>query len=1068
MRYQPNVTPINGGGTITGARRHLTVLFCDVVGSTMLAERLDPEDFRDLLTSYHRVCRDAIVRHEGHLSQFLGDGVLAYFGYPVAHEDDAVRAVHTALNILETIKLVNQGIGKRLQAQLQLRIGLDSGLTVIGEVATHAQPLAVGEPVSMATAIEAFAEQDTIVISGATAKLVQGHFELQPLQSHTLKGFTRTVELFRVIEPTGARTRFEAAARGRLTPHVGRERELDELARAWSDVRDGADRLVFVRGEAGIGKSRMVHQFRNGALGDSIQVLECFCSPLSQGTALAPIIELLFERIALRADGKTTPEARLEALAALLGEHSRFGADALPLVAALLSIPGADEAPLAELSPIRRRARTLQILRAWLGWSAERVPVALFIEDIHWADPSTLDLLELLVREPPGGRCLICVTSRPEFALRPEFPARWTGPHTRIFDLTRLSAPELELIVTFVAGGHALPPLVMRRITERSEGVPLFAEEVTKAILESGAVRLAQNRYELAGTFDEKLLPSTVHGSVVARFDHLGESRRIAQLGAAIGREFAYPLIRAVAGLSDDALRTHLDRLTRSELAFVRGEPPASVYSFKHALIQDAIYATLLKRERGRVHQAIFASLIDEFPQVVAARPEMAAYHAESAGQREAAVPLLRDAGLKALARTAVAEAVQHLRHGIELVSALNQPERTTMELELLAALGPAYMATVGWAAPEVETASARLRDLASAHGDGPKLFQAMWGLWTVHFLRGELVTALAIAHQVQRMAIETADPMLQVAAHHALGYTHFYRGEYADAVREADAGLALFSLEREQQIAAGLQLSSSCAMWCFRAQSLQMLGRTREAAESVRGAQALDARLNHSPSRAFLLCLCYYFRTLDDMGEIQIQAPAVRALSVAEGFDFWVLVADILLAWSRARRGENAPAAAEQIASARQLLHQGLVHLVEPEYTAMHAEALLCAGRPQDVLAITAEALAIAQRGAQRHGESELYRLQGDAARSTGDAARAEACYRQAVASARAVSAPFMVLRAALALARLVGGPDELAELQTSMKGITEGFEYPDFQQARSFFEARRGTALQDPTLPV
>ncbi len=1033
-------------------RRQLTFLFCDMVGSTALSERLDPEDLRDLLTSYQRVCRESIGRYEGHISQFLGDGVMSYFGYPIAHEDDAVRAISAALRILEGIKFANEGIGRRLQAEIHVRVGLHTGVVVVGDVGPGGahDKLAVGEPVNLAKRIEEFAQVDTVLVSASTAKLVHGHFELQSLDEQMLKGFTRPVEIFRVLRPTGARTKFEAAARGRLTPHVGREKESAELASAWKEVQNGADRVVVVRGEAGIGKSRIVHQFRHAAIEEGALVLECFCSPLTQATALSPIIEMLNGRVAERAQEKTTPQAKLEALGSMLGEHSRFGKDALPLMATLLSIPGADEGPLQELSPVRRRARTLEIMRAWMASSAERVPLVLLVEDAHWTDPSTLDLLDLLVRQPPGGRTLLCVTGRPEFLVR------WSQPHVRTIELPRLSAIEAEAMVTHVAGGRPLPPLVARRIAERSEGVPLFLEEVTKAVLESGALRLDANRYELARAFDEQVLPPTVHGSLVARFDRLGDSRGVAQLGAAIGREFTYPLIRAVAGMTDDALREHLDRLSRSELAFVHGDPPNSVYTFKHALIQDAIYATLLKSERARVHERIFRALQEKFPEVVAARPEMAAYHAENAGQREAAVPLLKEAGMRAFGRTAMVEAVKHLSHAIELVDALPEPDRSTAEIDLQAIMGPTYMATIGWAAPEVELSCERLRDLATLRGDGAKLYQAMWGLWTVHFLRGQYDPALDVAQQVLAMAVQTGDPMLLVTGHHAVGYTHLRRGEYADAIRHADEGLALFDLDREKQLVAIFQLSSSCAIWWFRAQSQLAVGQMGKAFESLGRAQALVDELRHAPSRAYLLSQQCLSLAVEGVEQVEALARTMRALSMAEGFALWVPYADIFLAWANARRGGDAAAAAEKMRTATALIHQGRSHIQDVEFAGMLAETLLLASRPQEVFREAEAVLAEASVGKQRHLESELFRVQGEAAKAMGDVSRAVSFYRRGIESARAIGGRLLELRSRLALARLTGGAEERAELKSLLDGFIGGVDHADLKQASAFLTAK------------
>jgi class 3 adenylate cyclase/tetratricopeptide (TPR) repeat protein len=1003
-------------GMLDNERRPLTLLFSDVVDSTALSEGLDPEDLHDLLTSYRQICRDAIGRYQGHVSQFLGDGVMSYFGYPIAQEDDVVLAVHAALEIVDNLKVVNQGIGKRLGAELHVRVGLHTGIAVVGEVGPGGarDRLVVGETVNMAARIQSLAAVDTVVVSASTARLIDGHFEVDSLGPRAIKGFTRPVELFRVVSPTGARTKLEAAARGVLTPHVGRAREMAELTAAWQQARDGADRVVVVRGEAGIGKSRLIYDFRNTVLAaGGARVLECFCSPQTQATAFAPVIEMLTRRLLELTSGRKTPQAKLDTLSTWLGEHSRFGADALPLMATLLSIPGADEEPLRDFSPVRRRARTLELLREWLGWTAERLPVALLFEDLHWADPSTLDFLDLIVRDPPGGRTLLCGTSRPGL------PARWSEDQAHTIDLPRLGGDDIAAMVTHVVGGRALPPIVARRIAERSEGVPLFVEEVTKALLESGALRIDADRYELAGPLDARFLPSTVEGSLIARFDRLGDSRGVAQLGAAVGREFSYPLIRAVTGLSDGDLRPHLDRLAQSELAFAEGEPPYAVYRFKHALIQDAIYATLLKSERTRVHERVFVALQEGFPDLIAARPEMAAYHAEHAGRREAAIPLLRDAGVTALGRRAVAEAVKHLAHGIELVDVvLDESSRAAMEIDLQAAIGPAYMATVGWAAPEVERSCVRLRDLAAAKGDGPRLFQAVWSLWTVDFLRGRLDPALDTARQVMGMAQAVGDPMLRIMGHHAVGYSHFYRGEYDDALAHAAEASALFELEQEKRLCAISQFSSTCAIRCYRTEALQVLGRHQEAAASLLEWRGLLDDLGHAPSRAYSLCQqSSLFYARGDFEQVHRLATEARALALSEGFGLWVPIADTFIAWASAQEGANPADAVDRMRLAKESINGSLTHVTEVELTTMFAETLLLAKRPREVFPIIEAALETARAGHLGHYVPELYRLQGEAARVMGDWDRAVAFYKRAIERAREMGAAELERRAAAAL---------------------------------------------------
>ena len=786
-------------------RRSLTFLFCDLLDSSGLSTRLDPEDLRELIRSYRSRCREAIRSYSGRSTQeddrateFSGDGVMTFFGYPIAHEDDDVRATRAALRILDKIKAVNEAIGKRFGVELHVRIGLHTGEAVVGELGPtdSNQFSAIGESVNLAARIQGTAAPDTVVVSQTTAKRIEGHFQVEALDPRSLKGFDEKINLFRIVAATGARTKLEAAARGQLTPRVGRESEMTAIGAAWTDAQKGASRVVFVRGEAGIGKSRLIHDFRQSMLATGAEVFECFCSRLTDQAPLAPIIEMLNAYVARRVGGEATTDARLAALDGILREQGCLDDDFLPLMSSLLSIPGADEGPIKDLSPGRRRSRTLEAIRSWLAPPARRSPVAFLVEDVHWAEPSTLDLLDLIVDESAEGRMLVCITARPEFR------ERWSQPRVRTLDLGRLSDEAAEAIVTHVAGGRALSGLDVKQIIARSEGVPLFVEEVTKAFIESGALALA-DRNDLDNSSDGEIVPAAVQASIVARFDRLGEGRLVAQFGATIGRDFAYPLVRAVTGMSDEELQGHLDRLCESELVYADGEPPHAVYTFKHALIQVAIRSTVLRKDRARLHEQVFAKLRDELPDVVNARPEMAAYHAEKAGLPDVALPLFQMAGMRAFGRTAMAEAAKHLSHAIDLVGALPEPDRTKTEMGLQAIVGPAYMATLGWAVPQVEKSSQRLRDLAMATGDVARLYQASWGLWTVYFLRGELDPALEVAQQVLDMAVKSGDPLLRVTGHHAVGYTHKRRGEYAESIRHADEGLALFDLEREKSIVA-------------------------------------------------------------------------------------------------------------------------------------------------------------------------------------------------------------------------------------------------------------------------
>ncbi|MCG8555130.1 MAG: DUF2791 family P-loop domain-containing protein [Proteobacteria bacterium] len=1031
------------------------MVFCDLVGSSELSERLDPEELQDLFVGYRAVCRDAIGRYQGHLSQFLGDGVLAYFGYPVAHEEDAVRAVRTALRIIEDLKRVNQGIGERLQAETRVRVGIHSGLAVVGDsgpAGTGAR-LAVGETVNLAARLEPLAEPNTVLVSAATARLVQGHFELEALGTRTLRGFTKPVALFRVVRPTGAQTKFEAAARGSLSPYVGRERELAELAAAWRQVQKGADRVVVVRGEAGIGKSRLIHRFQHTGLHQGAVVAKCYCSPLMQATAFGPLIEMLNAVVSKRAKAKTAPEARLEALGSLLAEHANVGSDALPLMAALLSIPGADDGPMRELSAARRRRRTLEIMRIWLASAAEKSPYALLVEDIHWADPSTLDFLDLIVREPPGGRTLLCVMGRPEFL------PRWSQPHVQVIELLRLTRSEMETMVKNLAGGHALPPLVTQGIAKRSEGVPLFVEEVTKAVLESGVLRL-DTRYELAGEFDDRYLPATVQESLVARFDRLGQSRRVAQLGAAIGREFDYALIRAVAGLTDDELRGHLDALVRSELAFVRRDPPNSTYRFKHALIQDGIYETQLKSARPPVHQRIFTALEEAFPGLIADRPEVAAFHAKKAGLPRQAATYFERAAERALEAQAYLEAVNHFRSALGQLRQLPQSrERDRFELELLAALGLPLTMTQGYAAKEVMESYERARELC-AEVDPP--FRVFYGIWTFQAVRGSRAATRQMVEQFDRVARTTDSPAKRYISWTSMGVRHFWRGRFKEAIRALIEGQNHFDSNMVLTLPNDYGYDNPLYGHLFLMHARYLSGDVEEANTILQGVWAATKAAN-SPYLT-VMALHYHALLSSDVGDT---AGALRStengleLAAEHQLQFWRALAQTQHGLATCEGGRVQQGIAEIQQGLGMLRATGASHPL-PYHLSYLARAYAQAREIEKGLAAVEEAMVLIRTNWDRNIEPELLRLRAELLAQGGATAEAEDCFRRGLETAAKDGSALWGLRCATGFARLLAKRGDTGRareiLAEACKGIVSG-DPPVLREARSLLTELRAS---------
>jgi class 3 adenylate cyclase len=637
--------PVAGHEASDAERRQLTVLFCDLADSTALAGQLDPEDLREVIQAYQATCAAIIQRFDGHIAQYLGDGLLVYFGYPQAHEDDASRAVRAGLAIIEAFGNLNTHLERDRRIRLAVRVGIHTGLVVVGAMGSGGrhEHLALGETPNIAARLQGLAAPDTVVISAATHQLVQGLFTCQALATPTLKGVAQALAVYQVSGASQAQNRFEVAVTRGLTPLVGREEEVGLLRRRWDQVAEGHGQVVLLSGEAGIGKSRLVQELREHVGPAGAMRMTFRCSPYAQHSALYPMIEHLQQFLQWQRD--EAPETKLAKLEQVLqGSHLPLQ-EVVPLFAALLSLPPPEHCPQLTLSPQQQQQQTQEALLAWLLEEAERQPVLMVWEDLHWADPSTLEWLGLCLDQAPTARLLALLTCRPEF--RSPWAMR---SHLTQLTLSRFTRPQGEAMVARVAGGKALPGEVMQQIVAKTDGVPLFVEELTKMVLESGLLQKRDDRYELTGPLPPLAIPTTLHDSLMARLDRLATVREIAQLGATLGREFTYELLQAVWPLDEETLQRGLRRLVDAELLYQRGMPPQSRYLFKHALIQEAAYQSLLKSTRQRYHQQIAQVLETKFPDTVKTHPELLAHHYTEAGLSAKAVGYWQRAGQRALA----------------------------------------------------------------------------------------------------------------------------------------------------------------------------------------------------------------------------------------------------------------------------------------------------------------------------------------------------------------------------------------------------------------------------------
>src|SRR5215813_5561613 len=706
-------------------RRQLTVMFCDLVGSTQLSGQLDPEDLRAVVRAYQEAAAAVIQYYEGHIAQYLGDGLLVYFGYPTAHEDDARRAVHTGLGIVQAIATLNTRLVAQHGVQLAVRLGIHTGPVVVGMMGGGGrhEHLALGETPNIAARLQGLAPANAVVISAVTARLVHGTFALEDLGTHTLHGVAEPMAVSRVrglmATPSSDEEFFTAA----VPVLVGREEESGLLRRRWEQSKAGLGQVVFISGEAGIGKSALVERLRVQVRTEGMPRIAFRCSPYHTNSALYPMITHIEHLLQFAPDD--SPATKLAKLEAGLRPYNLLLAEVVPLFAGLLSMPlPAERYAALTLTPQQQKQQTLDALLAWMVAEAERQPVLVAWEDLHWADPTTLEVLGLVIEQAPTVPMLHVLTYRPEFG--PPWPQR---SHMTPLVLNRLERPQVEALVTQRAGGKTLPAEVVQYIVTKTDGVPLYVEELTKMLLVSPLLREEESRYVLTGPLRTVAIPDTLQDALMARLDQLNTAKEVAQFGAVLGREFAYDLLQAIAPQDDTALQEGLAQLVEAELLYQRGRPPRARYMFKHALIQDAAYASLLKSTRQQVHQQVAQVLEARFPALVETQPELVAQHYTAAGCTEQAVDYWQRAGEQASERSANLEAISHFTTGIALLTTLPEtPAHLQQSLTLHLALGAALQVTKGLAAPEVERAYTQARVLCQQVGETPELVPVLFG----------------------------------------------------------------------------------------------------------------------------------------------------------------------------------------------------------------------------------------------------------------------------------------------------------------------------------------------------
>jgi class 3 adenylate cyclase len=826
----------------TAERRQLTVMFCDLVGSTALSVRFDPEELREEIRAYQNTVSGVVARYDGFVAKYMGNGVLVYFGYPRAHEDDAERAVRAGLEIAAAVR----GLETRGTERLAVRIGIATGLVVVGDLVGEGsaqEQAVVGETPNLAARLQALAEPGQIVLAGVTRRLIGDLFRLRDLGRQTAKGFAEPVEALAVEGVAAAESRFEAARRG-LTDLVGRTAESaqlrDRLRAAWG----GAGQIVLLSGEAGIGKSRLAAQLAAEVANEPHTRLRYQCSPYHRDSVLHPFVVALGR--AARLAPEDPAETQLDKLEAILAP-ARI-AETAPLFASLLSIPTRERYPPLALSAAQQRRLTLAALLDQLEALARQKPVLMLFEDAHWADATSLEVLDLTVERVRALPVLAI------FTFRPEYEAPWTGlSHVTNIALDRLPPAEVETLAQHVAG-RPLPPEVTAQIVAKTDGVPLFVEELTKTVLEAGLLIAGPQGWRLDGPLPPFAIPATLQDSLAARLDRLAPVKEIAQIGAAIGREFSYPLLRAVAGRDEPALRTALVQLEEAELLFRSGTPPDARYTFKHALVQDTAYETLLRSRRQILHRQIADALRGEFAAVAAAEPELVAHHLTQAGLDEPAIEWWGRAGDQALRRSAFREAAAHLGKAIELADKLAATAPSTAtgidRLRLQTSFGNALIWARGHHAPETAASFARARELASRVENASERFSVYWGLWVGHLNRCEPAPMREIAELFLREATAQPNCPEALVAHRIFGFTCWYFGDFAGAHDHFQKSLELYDHARHGDFANWLgQLPRRAAAEIWVALTLWVLGRIDAVSPLADGALADAESAAHAPT---------------------------------------------------------------------------------------------------------------------------------------------------------------------------------------------------------------------------
>jgi len=1049
----PPETPPPRSFAAAGERRQLTLMFCDLVGSTALAARLDPEDMVELIRDFQAAVSAAIVRFDGLVAKWMGDGALIYFGYPRAHEDDAERAVRAGLALAPAVR----GLRDAKAMALEVRVGIATGLVVVGELAGEGDARergVVGETPNLAARLQALAVPGSIVVSESTRRLLGGTFELEALGPQAIRGLPTPINAWVVRRESMSLNRFEASLTNAMTPFVGREQEVALLIERWRDAKEGEGQVVLLSGEAGIGKSRILANLREHIGEENHFAMTFQGSAHHVNEAFHPVLGPIWRAAGFASEEPA--EQRLDKLEAFIERAGLSSSEFAPVLATLFSIATAARYPAFDMAPSEAKQRTIGALMELFEGLSDRAPVLALLEDAHWIDPSSIDLFGRLVERASELPVLLVISFRPEFS------PPWIGrPNVTAHRLNRLGRRHSLEMIHRLTAGKPLPDEVLEQIVAKTDGVPLFVEELTKTVLESDLLREEASGYVLRAAISPLAIPSTLQDSLMSRLDRLAAVRDIAQIGAAIGRVFSHRLIEAVAPISGSALQIALDQLVASELIYRRGEPPDVTYVFKHALVQDTAYGSLLRGRRQAIHADIARALCERFADAVESAPALIALHFTEAGLHEPAARYWLKATEQALSHSAYREANRYVDAGLAQLPALDEGStRQSLALALQLARANALLPLRGYDAPETMAALGEAkRLLESGVGDDLQRFSVLYGLCAANFFAARVEPAHALAQQIVEFAEKQDDAAYKLVGHRLLGTTLVLMGRNREALENLQRAEAYRDRSRQRLLSYRFANDPGLAVLCYKIWALTSLGRLDEAARVSEQVQAELVDHPHAPTVAFcnFFVFVYPLHVSDDYEGSEDRCDELVAYCEDKKVEQFRLLGVLNRSLVRASREPDL----DNIAQARAALgamHRFGGHIADSRYISWLAEILVKAGDWEGARSEMAECLGFIERSGERYQLANVRRIEGRIALAgpAPDRARAEECFRQAIEFAREQEVPLYELRAATELARLWRDAKPAAELRAMLEplivAIQGGAETRYVRDARAF----------------